>query len=335
MRRREFITLLGGAAAVGWPLVARAQQPIGQTGKMARLGMLMPGSSAHSETILEPFYRGLRDLGYIEGKNIVFERRYADGDVERLSDLAAELVKLKVDVIVAWSTPVALAAKHATTTMPIVAAVMADPVSDELVASLARPGGNITGTSFLGPELVAKRLQLLREVVPKLSHVAALWHPHAYSERTMAGMSREIEAAARTLGIELQFVPVASPDDLASAFSKIANDHSEAFIVLPSPILFGQYKRIVTFAANNRLPAIYQAREFVDAGGLMSYGANLADLFRSAAPFVDKILKGAKPSELPVEQPTKFELVINLKTAKALGLDFSLQLQQRADEIIE
>jgi putative ABC transport system substrate-binding protein len=329
MRRREFITLLGGSATT-WAFVARAQQPI-----VPRLGMLMPGSSAHSGIILEPFYRGLRDLGYIEGKNIIIERRYADGDVKRLSDLAAELVKLKPDIIVAWSTPAALAAKHGTNTIPIVAAVMADPVGDELVATLARPGGNITGTTFLGPELVAKRLQLLREVVPKLSRVAALWHPHAYGERTMANMSKEIEASARTLGIELQLVPAANPDELASAFSTIVKERAEAFIVLPSPMLFSQYKRIVAFAASSRLPAAYQVREFVDAGGLMSYGANLADLFRAAAPFVDKILKGAKPSELPVEQPTKFELVINLKTAKELGLTITREFLLITDEVIE
>ena len=333
MKRREFITLVGVAAA--WPFTARAQQPIGHTGKMPRLGMLMPGSSANSGTVLEPFYRGLSDLGYIEGKNIVIERRYADGDVKRLSDQAAELVILKPDIIVAWSTPAALAAKHSTNTIPIVAAVMADPVGDELVASLARPASNVTGTTFLGPELVAKRLQLLKEVIPKLSRVAALWHPHAYGERTMAGMSKETEAAARTLGMQLQLVPAASPDDLASAFSTIAKDHPDAFIVFPSPMLFSQYKRIVTFAADNRLPAIYQAREFVDAGGLMSYGANLADLFQSAAPFVDKILKGTKPSDLPVEQPTKFELVINLKTAKELGLTITREFLLITDEVIE
>ena len=333
MERREFITLIAGAAA--WPLAARAQPPIGETGKMPQLGMLMPGSSAHSGIILEPFDRGLRELGYIEGKNIVIERQYADGDVERLSVLAAELVKLKPDIIVAWSTPAALAAKHGTNTIPIVAALMADPVGDELVASLARPASNITGTTFLGPELVAKRLQLLKEVIPKLSRVAALWHPHAYGQRTMANMSKETEAAARTLGMQLQLVPATSPDDLASAFSTIAKDHPDGFIVLPSPMLFGQYKRIVAFAANNQLPAIYQAREFVDAGGLMSYGANLADLFQSAAPFVDKILKGAKPPELPVEQPTKFELVINLKTAKELGLTITREFLLITDEVIE
>jgi len=245
------------------------------------------------------------------------------------------LIKLKVDVILAWSTPVALAAQQATSTVPIVGAVMADPVNDGLVASLARPGGNITGTSFLGPELVAKRLQLFREVIPKLSRVAALWHPHAYGERTMASMSKEVEASARKLGMEIQFVPAANPDELNGAFSKITEEHAEAFIVLPSPMLFSQYKRIVVFAASNRLPAVYQAREFADAGGLMSYGANLAELFRSAAPFVDKIFKGAKPSELPVEQPTRFELVVNLKTAKDLGLTITREFLLITDEVIE
>jgi putative ABC transport system substrate-binding protein len=245
------------------------------------------------------------------------------------------IIKFKVDVIVAWSTPVALAAQQATSTIPIVAAVMADPVNDGLVASLARPGGNITGTTFLGPELVAKRLQLLKEAVPKLSRVAALWHPDAYSERTMASMSQEVEVSARKLGMELQFVPAADPDKLAGAFSKITEARADAFIVLPSPMLFNQYERIVAFAASNRLPAVYQAREFVDAGGLMSYGANLAELFRSAASFVDKIFKGAKPSELPVEQPTRFELVINLKTAKDLGLTITREFLLIADEVID
>jgi putative ABC transport system substrate-binding protein len=196
---------------------------------------------------------------------------------------------------------------------------MADPVGDELVASLARPAGNITGTTFLGPELVSKRLQLLKEIIPGLSRVAALWHPHAYGERTMANMSKEMEASARTLGMQLQFVPAASPDDLAGAFSAMTKQRPDAFILMPSPILYGLHERIVAFAAKNQLPAMYQAREIVVAGGLMSYGANLSELFRAAAPFVDKILKGAKPSDLPVQQPTKFELVINLKTARTLA----------------
>ncbi|SRR5216683_1759146 len=333
MRRRAFITLLGGAAA--WPVAARAQQPIGQAGKMPRVGLLMPGPAAHSATILEPFYQGLHELGYIEGQNLALERRDAEWKSDRLPELAAELVALKVDVIVAWSTPAARAAKQATNTLPIIAAVMADPVGDELVASLARPGGNITGTTFLGPELVAKRLQLLREIVPGLSRVAALWHPRAYGERTMAGVLKEIEVAARTLGMQLQLVPAAGPDEIAGAFSAMTGERAEAFIVLPSPMLFGEHRRIVNLAADNRLPAMYQAREFVDAGGLVSYGTNLNDLFRRTAAYVDKILKGAKPADLPVEQPTNFELVVNLKTARALSLTISREFQLIADEVIE
>jgi putative tryptophan/tyrosine transport system substrate-binding protein len=292
----------------------------------------MPSESSGN---LQAFESGLRALNYMEGKNIVIERRYGDPKGEQLRELATELIKLNVDVIVAWSTPVALAAQQATSTIPIVAAVMADPVNDGLVASLAHPGGNITGTTFLGPELVAKRLQLFREVIPKLSRIAALWHPHAYSERTMASMSQEVETAAQKLGMKLQFVPADNPDELAGAFSKIAEQRAEAFIVLPSPMLFNHYERIVAFAASSRLPAVYQAREFVDAGGLMSYGANLAELFKSAASFVDKVFKGAKPSELPVEQPTRFELVINSKTAKGLGLTITREFLLIADEVIE
>jgi putative ABC transport system substrate-binding protein len=192
---------------------------------------------------------------------------------------------------------------------------MADPVGDELVASLGRPGGNVTGTTFLGPELVPKRLQLLRDVVPGLVRVAALWHPHAYGEPTMANIVKSIEDAARTLGMQLQLVPADRPDEIASAFTTMEKERADAFIVMPSPMLFGEHQRIVELAANSRLPGMYQAREFVDAGGLMSYGANLDDLFRRTATYVDKILKGAKPAELPVERPTKLELVINVKTA--------------------
>jgi putative ABC transport system substrate-binding protein len=333
MRRREFISLLGGAAT--WPLAARAQQSIGQAAKMARLGILMPGPIAHSAATLEPFYRGLQELGYVEGRNLALDRRDGEWRLDRLPELAAELVALKVDVIVAWSTPAALAAKQSTNTIPIIAAVMADPIADELVTNLARPGGNITGTTFLGPELVAKRLQLLREVVPRLSRVAALWHPHAYGERTMAGVLREIEGAARSLGMQLQLVPASAPDDFASAFSVMTKERAEAFIVMPSPMLFGEHKRIVKLAADNRLPAMYQAREFVDAGGLMSYGANLPDMFRRTATYVDKILKGAKPGELPVEQPTTLELVINVKTARDLGLTVSREFLLIADDVIE
>jgi putative ABC transport system substrate-binding protein len=212
---------------------------------------------------------------------------------------------------------------------------MADPVDDELVASLARPGGNLTGTSFLGPQLVTKRLQLLSEVVPEHSHVATLWHPHAYGDRTMDGMVKEAEQAAQALGMQLQFVPANNPEEITEAFSEITADSADALCVFPSPMLFAEYSRIVSIVAEKRLPTIYAAREGAELGGLMSYGANLADLARQTAPYVVKILKGAQPAELPVQQATKFELVINLKTAKALGLKVPAQLQQLADDIIE
>jgi putative ABC transport system substrate-binding protein len=328
MQRRDFLGVLGGAAA--WPLAARAQQ----TRTVPRIGILMPGPSVLSAS-LNAFYQGLHELGYTEGQNIAIERRYGEWKLDRLPELAAELVRLKVDVIVAWSTPPARAAKQATSTIPIVAAVMADPVGDELVASLARPGGNVTGTTFLGPELIAKRLGLLKETVPGLSRVAALWHPRAYGEQTMGVVLKETEVAARSLGLQLQLVQAFGPDDFDSAFSAMIRERAGALIVLPSPMLFTEHRRIVDLAVKNRLPAMYQAREFVDAGGLMSYGANLDDLFRRSATYVDKILKGAKPADLPVEQPTKFELVINLKTAKALGLTVPPTLLARADEVIE
>ena len=293
MRRREFITLLG--AAIAWPLAAHAQQAT----KMPRIGILSPGrSELHDPTLnmLNAFLQGLHELGYTEGQNLAIERLYADWSLDRLRELAAELVRRKPDIIVALSTTAARPAKQATDTIPIVAVGVADPVADELVASLARPSGNVTGTTFLGPELVAKRLQLLREVVPGLSRVAALWHPHAYSERTMAGVLKEVEAAARTLGMQLQLVPADSPDDIAGAFAAMTRERAEALIVLPSPMLFGEYGRIVSMTANSRLPAMGAAREFVDVGGLMSYGVNLPDLAKQTATYVDKILKGAKPA---------------------------------------
>jgi ABC-type uncharacterized transport system substrate-binding protein len=329
MRRRAFITLLGGAAA--WPLAAHAQQ----SGKTPRIGTLMPGPSELSEATLNAFMRGLRELGYTEGQNIAIERRYADWKLDRLPELAADLVRLKVDVIVALSTPPGRAAKQATSTIPIVVAGMADPVGDELVASLARPNGNVTGTTFLGPELIAKRLGLLKEAVPGAFRVAVLWHPGVYSERTMGDMLNETEAAARTLGMQLQLLGARGPNDFDEAFSAMNRDRADALLLFPSPMLYLEHRRIVDLAAKSRLPAMYAAREFVDAGGLMAYGANLPDLFRRSATYVDKILKGVSPADLPVEQPTKFELVINLKTAKALGLEVPPTLLARADEVIE
>lgn len=331
MRRREFITLLGTAAS--WPFVADAQQ----APRARRIGILSPGHAEPDPTfqMLNAFLQGLHELGYTEGQNLTVDRQYAKGSPARLSELAAELVRHNAEVIVALSTTAARPAKETTDTIPIVAVAMADPVADELVASLARPGGNVTGTTFLGPELAPKRLQLLREVVPKLSRVAAIWHPNAYSERTMAGMVKEIEGAARTLGLQLQLVPAAGPDAFASAFAAMAKEYAQAVIVMPSPMLFAEYRRIASLAANSRLPAMGVAREFADFGGLVSYGANLPDLARQSATYVDKIFKGAKPAELPVEQPTKFELVINLKAAKELGLTITREFLLVADDVVE
>ena len=332
MKRRAFIAGLGGAAA--WPLVARAQQVT----KIPRIGILAPGPSEGPDATratLNSLVAGLRELGYAEDQNIVIERLFGESNADRLRELAAELVKRQVDVIVALSTTAARPAQQATSLIPIVAAGMADPVEDGLVASLARPGGNVTGTTFLGPELVAKRLQLLSEVVPQHSRVAILWHPRAYGDRTMAGMLKEAERAAVALGIQLQFVPATSPEDITGAFSLMTRERADALSVFPSPVLFAAYGRIAGIAAEKRLPTIYAAREGVEVGGLMSYGANLPNLARQTAVYVDQILKGAKPAQLPVQQPTKFELAINLKAARALGLTIPPSLLASADEVIE
>jgi putative tryptophan/tyrosine transport system substrate-binding protein len=333
MRRREFITFISGAVAT-WPLAAHTQQAT----KIPQIGILSLGRGDKSDaslTTLDAFTPALQELGYTEGRNIAFDRKFADGDANELSGLAQELVERRVDAIVALATPAVRAAKRATSAIPIVGIAMADPVQDELASSLARPGGNVTGTTFLGPELVSKRLQLLKEIVPGLSRVVVLWHPRAYGERTMAGMLKEIESAAESLGTRLQLVPAASPADLDSAFAAMAKERTDGLIVFPSPMLFSQYPRIVAFAADNRLPAMYVAREGVEVGGLVSYGVNLPDLSRATAIYLDKILKGAKPAELPIQQPTKFELVINLKTARALGLTISRDFLLIADEVIE
>ncbi|MGE5163918.1 MAG: ABC transporter substrate-binding protein [Sphingobacteriales bacterium] len=333
MRRRELIALLGGAVAI-WPLLAHAQQAT----KMPQIGVLSLGRGDKSDVslaALNAFMPALGELGYTEGQTIAFDRKFADGDADKLNRLAQELVERRVDAIVVLATPAARAAQQATSAIPIIAIGMADPVEDELVSSLARPGGNVTGTSFLGPELVSKRLQLLKAIVPNLSRVVVLWHPRAYGERTMAGMLKEIESAAQSMGIKLQLVPAAGPDDLDSAFATVDKERADGLIVFPSPMLYGQYSRIVAFAEKSRLPTMYAAREGVEIGGLVSYGVNLPDLSRATAIYLDKILKGAKPAELPVQQPTKFELVINLQTAKALGLTISRDLLLIADEVIE
>ena len=328
MKRREFITLVCGTAAA-WPLHAQGQQK----GKLPLLGVLNPGTIDTPGTA--GFYQGLRELGYAEGSNVAFERRYGNWRADRFQQIAADLVRLRVDVIVVISTSPASAAQQATSIIPIVVGGMADPVGDDLIVSLSRPGGNITGTSFLGPELIAKRFGLLKGAITELSRVAALWHPTAYGKRTMEGMVSETKTAAQSLGLQLQLVPAMGPGDLDSAFETMTLGHADGVILLPSPMLYGEHKHIVELAAKNRLPAMYAASEFVDDGGLMSYGASLPDLFRRAATYVDKILKGANPSDLPVEQPMKLELVINLKTAKSLGLNMPATLLAQADKVIE
>jgi putative ABC transport system substrate-binding protein len=325
-------TFLAGTGAVflAAPLAAAAQQ----TGKVPRIGWLGT-SAAVSPHLREAFLQGLRDLGYVEGRTVVIEWRYAEEKFERLPALAAELVTLKVDVIVTGSTPTAVAAKQATRTLPIVFAAVADPVTSGLVTSLAQPSGNVTGLSPLGSELVGKRLEHLKQVVPGVARVAVLWQPSAKPERAEKDQLKEADIAARALGVRVQFVEARGPADFDRAFSDITRARADALTVLGSNMFTNERKRLVDLAAKNRLPAVYPFREFVDAGGLMSYGASIADLFRRAATYVDKILKGAKPGDLPVEQPTKFELVINLKTAKALGLTIPPSLLGRADEVIQ
>jgi ABC-type uncharacterized transport system substrate-binding protein len=319
-------------ALVGFvnPVAAQTQQAT----RVPRIGLLTL-NLAPNPHLHEAFRQGLRDLGYVEGRNVVIEMRDAEGKFERLPALAAELVALKVDVIVTGGgTPPALAAKQATRTLPIVFASAPDPVTDGLVTSLARPGGNVTGSSNLNPELVGKCLELLKRAVPGVSRVAVLWHPGASTERTNKEMLKAAEVAARPLGVRLQFVEARSPADFDRAFSDMTRARG-GLTVLPGAMFFSERRRLVDLAAKNRLPVVYPQREFVDTGGLMSYGPDLADLFRRAATYVDKILKGTKPADLPVEQPTKFELVINLKTAKALGLTIPQSLLVRADEIIQ
>ena len=326
--RREFIgTLAGGLLAA--PRASEAQQ----AAKVPRIGIL--GGSAAPTPLREAFLQGLRDLGYVEGRTVVIEYRYDEEKLERLPALAAELVALKVDVIVTGSTPSAVAAKQATKTLPIVFAAVADPVADGLVTSLARPEGNVTGLSTLSPELVGKRLEHLKQVVPKVTRVAVLWQPGAVPERTEQDLLKEADVAARALGVRLHFVEARGPADFGRAFSDMTRARAGALTVWGNQLFFNERSRLADLAAKNRLPAVYGIKEAVHAGGLMSYGPDLAYMFRRLATYVDKILKGAKPGDLPVEQPTKFELVINLKTAKTLGLTIPPSLLQRADQVIE
>jgi ABC-type uncharacterized transport system substrate-binding protein len=328
MQRREFITLLGGAA-VAWPLGALAQQPLP---KARRIGFLTRYSDASVSAQIDAFRQGLRDLGWLEGKSISIEYRNADGQVDRLPMLAAELVALNVDVIVTVDTPPTQAAKRATSTIPIVIAVSADPVGAGLVASLAHPGGNITGMSLLAPETDQKTLELLKEILPKTRRVAMIFDP---KNQGMLLRVKATKAAAPKLAIEFQSIPALNRSELAAALTGAAREPPDALIVL-SPIYAAYRNEIGEFATKTKVPLSFDTSGLArEPGALLSYGADLSALFREAATFVDKILKGAKPADLPIEQPTKFELVINLKTAKALGIDVSLQLQQRADAVIE
>jgi putative ABC transport system substrate-binding protein len=325
MRRREFITLVGVAAAA-WPLAVWAQQ----AGKIHTVGFLSPGSPP--EFFLPVLFDALAESGWIEGKNIVVERRYAENRLERLPGLAAELVHLNVDVIVAAGTLGPLAAKRATSTIPIVMTAAGDPLGSGLVASLARPGGNVTGMSLMVPDLGGKRLELLKELLPRLSRVAVLWDA---ANPYPAIVFKETQAAGQRLGIEVRSLEVRGPNDFGGAFEAASKQRPDALITVEDPLTFNYQGRIADFAVIEQLPSLFGTREDVAAGGLISYGANIADLFRQSAGYVDKILRGAKPADLPVQQPTKFELVVNLKTAKALGLDIPPTLLARANEVIE
>jgi len=327
MKRREFMILLGGAA-VAWPLAGRAQQPAG----VARIGIL--SDTASPPTPFEPMIaQGLRDLGWVEGRNLVIERRYArEKRYEILPSLAAELVGLQPDVIVAIGTAAARAAKGATQTIPIVFARSADPAGLGLVASLARPGGNVTGVSIQVTDIMAKRLQLLSIAVPEASRVGALWNP---TDPTAAAQFRPVEGAARSLNLELVPAEVRAPDDFEPALRAIVEQRAGALILVPG-ILFGEhYKELVDLTLKARLPTMFEDKVQVEMGGLMSYATSFDDMYRRAAAYVDKILKGAKPADLPVEQPTKFELAINLKTARELGVTIPPSILARADEVIE
>ena len=324
--KRSF-TLLLIAAALG-AVVAEAQQPA----KVWRIGVLVSTSPSLTASRDEALRQGLRELGYVEGHNIIMEYRYAEGKLDRLPNLAADLVRLKVDVIVTGGTRVTAAAKQATSTIPIVVGGAGDLVRAGLIGSLSSPGGNVTGVSRLSPDFIGKRLELLKEAIPKPIRVAALLNP----DNPGYGPSlREIEVAARALGITLQSLAVRSPNDFESAFGAAAKGRADALFVMADALFNSYLTRIVELAAKNRLPAMYDRSDFVEAGGLMSYGVNLADLSRRAAYYVDQILKGAKPADLPVEQPTKFELVINLKAAKQIGLTIPPEVLARADKVIK
>ena len=326
MKRREFITVVGGTV-IAWPLAARAQQPA----KVSRIGYLDLGPASARASRVEALRAGLRDLGWVEGKNIVIEFRWAD-TVQQLPELAADLVRMNVDVIFASSSTMVEPARQATKTIPIVFSNHADPVGSGHVASLPRPGGNITGLSELTTELNAKALEIFKEAVPHATHVGVLWNPTTPSQ--VPGL-QSAKAAGEKLGLAVDLVAAATAEEFDAALASMAREGVGGLFVLPSPLTLIQRTRLAELALKHRLPTMFGVRENVEAGGLMSYGADRNDLARRAALYIDKILKGAKPAELPVEQPTKFQLVINLKTAKAIGLDIAPAMLARADEVIE
>ena len=326
MKRRDFITLLGGAAA-GWPLAARAQQP----GKLPTIGFLDGATPSIESQRVAAFVQRLRELAWVDGRNVAIESRWAEGRPERVSEIAAEFVRIRVDVIVTVGTSLALAAKQATSAIPIVFAGVGDPVGTGLVASLARPGGNATGLSNQSPDLASKRVELLRDVIPGLRRLAVM----AYVSNPSCVLEMgEAQAAARKLGLEVTTSEIRRAEDITPAFEAL-RDRVDALYLCPDPLLMTNRTRINILAVGERLPTMHGLREYVEAGGLISYGSNFPDLLRRAADFVDKILRGAKPADIPVEQPTKFDLIINLTTAKALKLTIPEALLLRADEVIE
>jgi len=326
MRRRKFVALLGGVVAA-WPFAARAQQKA-----MPVIGVLSTGSPSATTEVMGAFRQGLSEAGYVEGQNLAIEYRWAEGNYDRLPALAADLVGRKVDLIMASSPPSALAAKSATSTIPIVFRGGSDPVGYGLVASLARPGGNLTGVSFVPNELTAKRLELLSELVPQAGVIALLVNPNgANTERVI----RDVQEAARTKGLQLHVLKAGSESEIDTAFASLVQLHAGALVVGADPFLTSRREQLVALASRHAVPSIYAWREFAASGGLVSYGASLTSAFRLVGHYAGKILKGAKPADLPVQQPTTFELVINLKTAEALGIDVPATLLAQADEIIE
>jgi putative tryptophan/tyrosine transport system substrate-binding protein len=323
-RRREFISLLGGAAA-GWPLAARAQQAA-----MPVIGFLGGADPIGYAVLIEAFRSGLRDHGYVEGKNVMIEYRWAEGNYERLPGLAAELVHRKVAIIITQGTPAAFAAKQATTTIPIVIAIVGDPVDSGIVASYSRPGGNITGSSFFFPEINAKRLELMKSLMPGLKRAGVLMNP---DNLAMTSVLRAMDEVAKAMDVNLQHVEVRRLDELDSAFAQ-AKSRIEAHTVIDEGLFVANAKRIAELAIRNRLPGV-GFREYCEAGGLAAYGVNFPHIWRRGAVFVDKILKGTKPADLPIEQATRFEFIINLRTARSFGLDVPPTLLAHADKVIE